>query len=1196
MKYVKFLFVSLLVILIFSEFSYAQQRITARGSFVYRKVGIHRGNQVRTVFTNYGVIAQPGDQGPRGAWKFDTNGYVGDVSPLVGLRLPIRDYNNDGILDTIVNVVITPVSRPGGGRTGPGGQFWGFEPIPGFANPVLNKLGKGVAMSHLPETWPDKWPDQPTWNYTGKPIIVNGKNVTPKVDWNGFFGRAQFNADQESYFWMDDNSDESMFQRNGFIPDTTDLARRGQALQVSVRGLQWSNFLAQDVLFWLYNITNDGTSTYDQAAFGILVGTYVGAEGDEYNDDASFFDVRQSITYSWDIEPGMGGKEYIRPSANPQWQPDPFAVGYISYAFLESPGNKFDGIDNDGDNINFSTNSPFFQQSDFQPKLIKAGDKLVLIDKKTFKRTIFTMPNDTVTVYSMGVPFFLAPNVTSLVEGNIDFQGNVNQNAYDGIDNNLNGIIDENSIQHFRQFKKSPTGVVLIDTLNPVQHFDYINGKTTDPMIDEARDDGIDNNSNWNILGDDVGLDGKPNTGDFGEGDGKPTSAFQLDNNGKLVDTGFPGEPNIDKTDVEESDQLGLTSFQYFVPAGAITMADERDMWRRLRPGFFDVPASVVNNVATKGEDGDFIYGTGYFPLLPHSTERFSLALAFGDNLRDVIKTKAVAQLIFNANYNFPKPPKKPTLKAVADNGKITLYWDKIAETSIDPTTKKMDFEGYKIYKGTDPDFTDAFQITDGNGKKVFYKPVAQFDLKDGITGFFTPSPALFDLTNGAPYFLGNDTGIQNFYIDTDVTNGRTYYYAVVAYDRGEAADDIFPSENTKFISKDAAGRISVDKNTVAIIPHGRVLGYVAPKQGTKLTRVSGISNVTPFYDVIDPTEVKTATYQVSFADSLVKGVRIAYAYSIKNTLTGTTLLKDEKLLPSNGNVFDGIRISIDTSYQVLDSIIVDTLRTRWVSSNNTDKKLKFVVSQFIFPPFIGIKEPSDFLFSFSDTYDDSSNVLTNIFGGIAPPARTNLNFKVFDITNRQNPKRLKFAFTEANSFRKDTLSLLDQVTLTDTTGNNVTWKIIFVGDSSDYVPKGGDSLFISMTKPITSNDLFSFTTEKARVDKGSIASQLNSIKVVPNPYIVSNVFEQPLPPTIRGRGERIINFTHIPSNATIDIYTSSGDHIRTLHQDGNINDGTVSWDVRTKEGLDVAYGVYFYVVQVPGISDKKLGKIAIIK
>ena len=30
---------------------------------IYRRYGIHNGNQVRTVFSNYGVVGQPGDKG-----------------------------------------------------------------------------------------------------------------------------------------------------------------------------------------------------------------------------------------------------------------------------------------------------------------------------------------------------------------------------------------------------------------------------------------------------------------------------------------------------------------------------------------------------------------------------------------------------------------------------------------------------------------------------------------------------------------------------------------------------------------------------------------------------------------------------------------------------------------------------------------------------------------------------------------------------------------------------------------------------------------------------------------------------------------------------------------------------------------------------------------------------------------------------
>lgn len=143
---------------------------------------------------------------------------------------------------------------------------------------------------------------------------------------------------------------------------------------------------------------------------------------------------------------------------------------------------------------------------------------------------------------------------------------------------------------------------------------------------------------------------------------------------------------------MDESDQIGLTSFQYFVPADDITMSDDFDMWRRMKPGFFQVPRSIVNNVAIRGEDGDFIYGSGYFPLLAGKTERFSLALAFGMDFPAVLKTKQIAQTIYNANYNFPKPPEKPTVTAVAGDGKVTLYWDRVAEESVDPTLRVKDF------------------------------------------------------------------------------------------------------------------------------------------------------------------------------------------------------------------------------------------------------------------------------------------------------------------------------------------------------------------------------------------------------------------------------------------------------------------------------------------------------------------------
>src|SRR5262249_7979012 len=55
-----------------------------------------------------------------------------------------------------------------------------------------------------------------------------------------------------------------------------------------------------------------------------------------------------------------------------------------------------------------------------------------------------------------------------------------------------------------------------------------------------------DEDMDWTAELDDVGADGVPNTHDTGEGDGIPTL----------------GEPNFDKTDLDESDQIGLTGFK----------------------------------------------------------------------------------------------------------------------------------------------------------------------------------------------------------------------------------------------------------------------------------------------------------------------------------------------------------------------------------------------------------------------------------------------------------------------------------------------------------------------------------------------------------------------------------------------------------------------------------------------------------
>src|SRR3990172_4937654 len=592
----------------------------------FRRSAVMRGNLVKTVFGNWGVIGQPASRGTRGAWIYDNNGYIGDVILLVGAEI-----NEGG--QNFHSVVVCPVSRPTVQvEQSTSGKPWGFEPVAGY----FNETQEGITLFSDPASWPAVWPDK----------LADPEDPGWSGYWNGFFGKTT-TASEEAFFVMDDNNDDEFnteqYNRWGvaFKPDSINQSRNGLGLQVRVRAMQWSDFLAQDVIFWLYEITNTGTTDYSKVVFGMLVGTYVGVTSTEdfheYDDDYSFFDVEKDLTYTADFDDDV--------RRNPRWTGD---VGVVGYAFLESPGHPADGIDNDGDadeNMQFPATAPFFSEADFAPRTIQSGDKIVLIDRD-YNRTVTSVPANGGTFKTRRdnntfEEITIVPGETQLAEGNVivvEGEETINPNAYDGLDNDLDGLIDENFYLHYRQIRKDQSGNVLIDKLNPVRYKDYVNNiGLDDALIDERRDDGIDNDGDWNPLFDDVGADGLIGTNDRGEADGLPTA----------------GEPNFDQTDVDESDQIGLTSFEYFTPARNFSMADDEDLWRRLSPGFFEVPASIVNNKPERGEDGDFSYGSGYFPLRAGETQRFSLALVYGEGggrevvIDDLLKNRETVQKIY---------------------------------------------------------------------------------------------------------------------------------------------------------------------------------------------------------------------------------------------------------------------------------------------------------------------------------------------------------------------------------------------------------------------------------------------------------------------------------------------------------------------------------------------------------------------
>ncbi len=132
--------------------------------------------------------------------------------------------------------------------------------------------------------------------------------------------------------------------------------------------------------------------------------------------------------------------------------------------------------------------------------------------------------------------------------------------------------------------------------------------------------------------------------------------------------------------------------------------------------------------------------------------------------------------------------------------------------------------------------------------------------------------------------------------------------------------------------------------------------------------------------------------------------------------------------------------------------------------------------------------------------------------------------------------------------------------------------------------PAQGDEFTILTKKLFRSDIYYEFETPKAVFREQQV--ELNRIKVVPNPFIVRAGWE-------RSQFEGRLQFTHLPPQCDIDIYTTAGDHVITLHHD-SIYDHEF-WNLQNQSGVKVAYGLYVFIVKTPG-GEKHTGKFVIIR
>ncbi len=1221
-----------------------------RGDPKYRRKAQLEGNNIRTTIFNFGHTGRTGavpiyEETPY-EWPKNT-GKVYLAQTTIWWGAEVIDENGEKQRIVIVD----------NGRTSDEGKSWNIEPCPGYFNPNSNSIANSVDPSTWPEYWPDKMNIDPE----------SGSEPGWPGSWNGYFGQDKFNADQELFYRASDDRYDNYL----YFPDSTDKTRHGLGILMDVRAMAWSQILVSDVVYLLHFLKNDGTKDIEKFAVTFGVADFVGGDGDS-QDDISEFDLLEDIMWSRDSDNkaptfgkdpvGIVGVALLETPGNAHDRIDndgdgeeggpkvteEMLQGEGTAEILDNPGDQrnANGIDDNRNGLIDETiaHIPFAGQVGVTYAdgidangNAEEGSPLVTVEMVDLAKT------DQVTVDGETYYWNRWPaNVESdpIQNGQIHLtmvdETDIGKAFKDYIDNNGNGednspVVTQEMIDAAAQdapyyrYRVPNSNIILYDLKAEDLGKKYADGidndgdgavdedidEGIDEMIDERRDDFIDNDGDWNPILDDVGIDGIAGTNDLGEGDGKPTSGAATDD---------PGEPNIDDTDISETDQIGISASAR-TPAGGLNLNSDATLWFDFMiPGKFYDPRTVLAG------EYDLWVTSGYFPIKAGQTEPISVAVILANaNQNDpngelrkqaVLKKRVRAQETYNNDYQFANAPITPKLTAVPGDNKVTLYWDDLAEQSFDNYIYKIggnpyDFEGYRIYRATDPAFQDPLEITDAFGTLRFRNPIAQFDLIDGITGLDSVG------IDGANFYLGNDSGLRHTFVDSSVKNGFTYYYAITSYDFGYPAGGILPTESPIRVNLQPDGSVILGPNVVRVTPEAPAAGYVPATLGT-IEHEEGSSTGRISYEIIDPNKIKDGhVYYITFEDTLKPGkpgkpdTLTTKSYTLVDSTADSVLVWKSPHLEEDFEqpLTDGFRLHFVNE----DQVGINANLSGWRPKDVNIPAFTFQkLTQSVGPE--GEFRVNDYLILFGDVGMATS--LPGIYEGNYYDSKE-VNFKIINLNTNEpvdfvfvendtigtppgvfssNYRIIKLGNTEIKIPYKDVIAFLEPKTVNDRDTLVYTWQFYLssIPDSTQRIPAAGDTAKIILKKPFLSQDVYRFVARGSYINKREAKNDMDRIKVVPNPYVATAEWE-PRNPYNSGRGPRSIHFTHLPAKCTIRIFTVNGELVRKIEVDNPEDNGTAYWDLLTKDHLSVSYGVYIYHVEAPGIGEK-VGKFAIIK
>lgn len=1029
---------------------------------------------------------------------------------------------------------------------------------------------KSMAISTDKRTWPEYWPGGSyvgdTRPIAGRPPKTDGPGVRKGL-WNGEYKAGPI-ADQETLYMMDDHENDywndytplrywPMKNPDG-TPDTTKwvntdtdkLSILGSGVEVEARTYAWFHPLAEDLLVNVYRVRNYSDhdlnrvvtgmwadpnivqSTYNAAEF--IVADFVEGEGR----------LEFDILYVW----------HQFPDQLNQFQ----KIGVFGFAFLESPGIDDNGFDDDYDGMTDESMSDGIDND---------GDWLPFED-----------------IGIEGIP------------------GTKGNGIWDTEDANLNGGLDPG------------------EDINKNDKLDF------EPINDDRGTDGIGPDEN--------GWPGPDPDGTETDG------SYQI------------GEPNYDITDIDEADQAGLE--HVYVYESNKKLRDQKTFWDT----YISKPGQKVDDT---DENIAFLFGAKDVKLetidnlnqaSKPTWKRFTIALLMGEDGDDIVRNKATMQSIYNNNYRFLTPPLQPTLISNVTNKRVTLYWDTDAEFSKDPFFGE-DFNGYRLYKSTDPNFLDIKTVTDAFGNVLLFEPLAIFDKDDALRGAHPiPFPNL-----GVHYDMGKNSGLKHSYVDTLVENGRTYYYAITSIDAGNGDDfyerglvsidydlDAMPSESPFNITVNQLGEVVFrDRNTAVCIPQESAAGYTEPFiDSSKIDHSSGFArgglmNI-DVYNKHHATDHLGELYQLTFEDDKwLDDLTPDYQWGSTrgvlcvNITTGDTLFNEvydntyDYLASGPKNIEKGIfeGINFDLSFPIDTDLDDDkgieiikwnengretTDWKKWSTDTKSNISIKDITLTGSAYPL-----PRDFELRVEDSIVDTSYAPFQFFPVIFEYP---INFSVWDVTDPNNEKKMviKVSYDMKRDNPADILEGMGQIW--DSTRVQIRflrsekypketdpywasyeiefWRSEFHKDEPVVPPAPGDIFKIRTERNPTEVDTFRFVGEGGEWLASDVQTEgAKKVYVVPDPYVGANTLESIY--ELAGNSQRRIDFVNLPPKCTIYIFTASGELVKKLYHESNVDEGRESWDLTAEDGPEVAFGMYFFVMEAEGL-DTQRGKFAIIK